>query len=216
MSIYSGKEKQTQNKKKQEQKSKLVQEPENLSAPISTILTYIKEFYISFQDIELTDKEIDIDNIQKIIIPKNTIYKIFQLLDISKSRMIPYILFSFTSVESEIVSNTIKIHKIDYEKLLKFADFFYILTKKNIEIKIAKKSILKIFELLQLSINERLNIIQFLQIYEEKGKEKKRETKLDEKNDIDTSAHKPKTKNLKSKKAPESAKKGKKKNKHIK
>ena len=216
MSIYSGKEKQTQNKKKQEQKSKLVQEPENLSAPISTILTYIKEFYISFQDIELTDKEIDIDNIQKIIIPKNTIYKIFQLLDISKSRMIPYILFSFTSVESEIVSNTIKIHKIDYEKLLKFADFFYILTKKNIEIKIAKKSILKIFELLQLSINERLNIIQFLQIYEEKGKEKKRETKLDEKNDIDTSAHKPKTKNLKSKKAPESAKKGKKKNKPIK
>ena len=216
MSIYSGKEKQTQNKKKQVQKSKLVQEPENLSAPISTILTYIKKFYISFQDIELTDKEIDIDNIQKIIIPKNTIYKIFQLLDISKSRMIPYILFSFTSVESEIVSNTIKIHKIDYEKLLKFADFFYILTKKNIEIKIAKKSILKIFELLQLSINERLNIIQFLQIYEEKGKEKKRETKLDEKNDIDTSAHKPKTKNLKSKKAPESAKKGKKKNKHIK
>ena len=216
MSVYSGKEKQTQNKKKQEQKSKLVQEPENLSAPISTILTYIKEFYISFQDIELTDKEIDIDNIQKIIIPKNTIYKIFQLLDISKSRMIPYILFSFTSVESEIVSNTIKIHKIDYEKLLKFADFFYILTKKNIEIKIAKKSILKIFELLQLSINERLNIIQFLQIYEEKGKEKKRETKLDEKNDIDTSAHKPKTKNLKSKKAPENAKKGKKKNKHIK
>ena len=216
MSVYSGKEKQTQNKKKQEQKSKLVQEPENLSAPISTVLTYIKKFYISFQDIELTDKEIDIDNIQKIIIPKNTIYKIFQLLDISKSRMIPYILFSFTSVESEIVSNTIKIHKIDYEKLLKFADFFYILTKKNIEIKIAKKSILKIFELLQLSINERLNIIQFLQIYEEKGKEKKRETKLDEKNDIDTSAHKPKTKNLKSKKAPENAKKGKKKNKHIK
>ena len=231
MSIYSGNKKQTHNKqrsgqktkpslveKKSEPKSKpdFVEETENISVPISIILPDVKEFYISFQNPEITDKEIDItDNEQKLIIPKSSVYKIFRLLRIPQSRMSPYILFSFTYVQSEIVTNTIKTYKIDYKKLLRLTDFFYIqLKKKNIEIEIAKKSMLKIFELLRLSINERLNIIQFFQVCEEK--EKENEAEIDD-DDIDTSPYKPKiNKNLRSKKVYDSAKKGNKKNKNNK
>lgn len=217
MNIYSGKDKQGHYKQNSAPilKPELVEEIENISVPVSIILPDVKEFYISFQEPEITDKEIDVtDNEQKIEIPKKSIYKIFRLLRIPQSRMSPYILFSYTYVQSEIVTNTIKTYKIDYKKVLRLTDFFYIqLTKKNIEIEIEKKSMLKIFELLRLSINERLNIIKFFQVYEEKEKEAEID---DEDNDyIDTSPHKPKTKkNLKYKKVNLNAKKSKKKNKN--
>ena len=111
MNIYSGKKKQGHFKQKSAPVSKpeLVEEIENISVPVSIILPDVKEFYISFQDPEITDKEIDVtDNEQKIEIPKKSIYKIFRLLRIPQSRMSPYILFSYTYVQSEIVTNSIK------------------------------------------------------------------------------------------------------------
>ena len=141
------------------------------SAPtikVSEILPEIKEFYISFPN---NDQEEDSENEtqnEKIKLPKNSIYQIFRMLRIPQSNMSPYIVFTFTYVQSETVTNTITTFKIDYKKVMRLMDYFYIQIPKNDEdIEISKKTLLKIFDMLRLTQNEKLSLMQFFQVEED-------------------------------------------------
>ena len=170
MSTFSGKKKQNHYKTRPEQSSPKqnysTKTNENNSILFSSILPNISEFYVFFPNsgkVDLTD------NKKKIKMKKNQILKIFFMLDISELKISPYILFSFTQVKTEMVSNIITTFNIDYKKVMQISDYFYIQIVKNNDddIEISKKSLLKIFDLLLLSTNNRLSLIKFFQVDED-------------------------------------------------
>ena len=147
----------------------------------------IKEYYISFQkDSNMDYNENDniiTDQNKKIKINKNDLYKLFKMIKIPRDEINPYILFSFTSIKSEIVTNTIKTYKLDYNKLKKLIQYFYIqLGNKNENIEINKDSLLKIFDLLGITPNERLSLIQFFEVDEESEYYEENENEEDSEN----------------------------------
>ena len=154
--------------------TEIVESKEQNTLPISSIMPNIKEFYISFSNnskspINNNNNNELIDE-NKLKIRKKDLYKVFNMIKISKDSISPYILFSFTSVHSEIVSNPIKAYKIDYKKLIKLIQSFYIQfgnEDENQNIEINKNSLMKIFDLLGLSPNKRLSLIQFFEVDEE-------------------------------------------------
>ena len=90
------------------------------------------------------------------------------MLRIPQSNMSPFIVFTFTYVQSETVTNTITTFKIDYKKVMRLMEYFYIQIPKNEEdIEISKKTLLKIFDMLQLTQNEKLSLMQFFQVEED-------------------------------------------------
>ena len=152
--------------------TEIIESREQNTLPISEIMPKIKEYYISFQkDSNMDYNENDniiTDQNKKIKINKNDLYKLFKMIKIPRDEINPYILFSFTSIKSEIVTNTIKTYKLDYNKLKKLIQYFYIqLGNKNENIEINKDSLLKIFDLLGITPNERLSLIQFFEVDEE-------------------------------------------------
>ena len=152
--------------------TEIVESREQNTLPISAIMPNIKEFYISFIEDEAhnndNNDDLDEEN-KKVKIKKSDLYKIFKMTKTPKGEISPYILFSFTSVRSEIVTNTIKAYKIDYKKLIKLIQYFYIQFDNDEDrtIEMDKKSILKIFELLGLTPNEQLSFLQFFEVDEE-------------------------------------------------
>ena len=152
--------------------TEIIESREQNTLPISEIMPKIKEYYISFQkDSNMDYNESDniiTDQNKKIKINKEDLYKLFKMINIQRDEINPYILFSFTSIKSEIVTNTIKAYKLDYNKLKKLIQYFYIqLGNKNENIEINKDSLLKIFDLLGITPNERLSLIQFFEVDEE-------------------------------------------------
>ena len=158
--------------------TEIVESREQDTPQILEILPNIKDFYISFinpyntnQTIDYTYNENDNDIIEqnkKIKLRKKDLYKIFKMIKIPKDEINPYILFSFTSIKSEIITNTLQTYKIDFTKLQKLINNYYIqLRGKEDNIEINQKSIKKIFDLLDRSPNERLSFMQFYEVDEE-------------------------------------------------
>ena len=66
------------------------------------------------------------------------------MIKIPKDEINPYILFSFTSIKSEIITNTLQTYKIDFTKLQKLINNYYIqLRGKEDNIEINQKSMKK-------------------------------------------------------------------------
>ena len=138
----------------------------------SLILPSVSDFLISFPtknvDQENNDDELEIDdNSKKIKIKKYSIKKIFNMIKIPYKNIIPFVEFFFTYVKSETVKNTVTTFNIDYKSIMKIIENFYIhfLNREDIEIK--KKSINKIFNLMGLPVNKRLNLMQFFEVDED-------------------------------------------------
>ena len=100
----------------------------------------------------------------------------FDMLQIPFKNIIPYIEFSFSYVKSETVTNTITTFNIEYKKIMKIIENFYIQFGNEEDVEINKKSLNKIFNLIGLPANKRLNFMQFYEvdedvIYEEEEEE---------------------------------------------
>ena len=147
----------------------------------SLILPNVKNFWVYFPSSKIDEDSFNDleneDNSKKIKLKKNSVKKIFNLLKIPYKNIAPLIEFSFSYVKSETVTNTITTFNIDYKTIMKIIDSFYIQPKNQEEdIEINKKSINKIFNLIGLPINQRLNLMQFYEvdedvIYEEEEEE---------------------------------------------
>ena len=108
------------------------------------------------------------ENNKKIKLKQKSIKKIFNLMNIPYKNITPFIEFSFSYIKSETVTNTITTFNLDYRSIFKIIDNFYIQPGKEEEdIKINKKSINKIFNLIGLPANDRLNLIQFYEVDED-------------------------------------------------
>ena len=128
----------------------------------SSILPQASNFYVCFPknnaeeenyDDELENEE----NNSKIKLRKYSIKKIFNMQRIPYKNISPYVVFTFSYVQSETVTNTITTFKIDYKNVMKMVDNFYIqFGDEEEDIGIKKKSMDKIFNLLGLPINKRL------------------------------------------------------------
>ena len=168
--------------------TEVVESREQNNLPLSKIMPNKKEFYISFPENE-PQKNIKYngDNIRnenkKIKLRKKDLYKILKMSKIPKDEIDPYILFSFTSIKSELVSSPVKTYKIDYNNLLNTIQNFYILFRDGDgDIEISKDSMNKIFDLLGISPNDRLKFLQFFEVDEEieYEEEENEEEKVDE------------------------------------
>ena len=178
--------------------TEIVESREQETPQILEILPNIKDFYISFinpyntnkNNIDYTYNENDNDLIErnkKIKLRKKDLYKILKMMKLPKEEINPYILFSFTSIKSELVTNTIQAYKLDYDKLQKLINNYYIqLGKKDENIELKQKSLKKIFDLLDKSPNERLSHIQFYEVDDEEieYEEEEEEVENEEINDM--------------------------------
>ena len=157
--------------------TEVIESREQNALPISSIMPNIKEFFISFptagneqQDnynYNESNKELKDEN-KKIKISKKDLFKIFKMIKIPKDEIDPYILFSFTSIKSEVVSNIIKKYKVDFKKLMDLINNCYLqFGNKDDNMEVNKNSIMKIFDQLGLSPNNRLSYLQFYEVDEE-------------------------------------------------
>ena len=127
---------------------------------VSSINPQAKEFYIKYQPNE--------NNNSKTKINKYDIYKIFNMIQIPKSEVNSYIAFTFSFIESEILTNTVRSFKIDYKKLKNIINNFDIIFEKtDNSIEVPKYTISKIFNSLSLTPNQRLNLIEFYETEDE-------------------------------------------------
>ena len=165
----SGKKKQKNYKTSYQETTEFTEKTQNAPAvQVSEILPEIQEFYISFPNNEEEEDPENENQNEKIKLKKSSIYQIFRMLCIPQSNMSPYIVFTFTYVQSETVTNTIATFKIDYKKVMRLMDYFYIqLPKSEEDIEISKKTLLKIFDMLRLTQNEKLSLMQFFQVEED-------------------------------------------------
>ena len=178
--------KNNKNKKNTQTKTYVEYSTPNKIQNFSFILKKISDFFIYFSnnnDIEENnDNEPEKEqNNKKIKLKKSSIKRIFNMLKIPYTNISPYIEISFSYVKSETVTNTITTFNIDYKSVMKIVDIFFVLIGNEEEdIEINKKSINKIFNLLELQMNERLNLMQFYEvdediIYEEEEEEEEKE-----------------------------------------
>ena len=159
--------------------TEIVESREQETPQILEILPNKKDFYISFNNpynssknnidytINENDKNLN-ENNKKIKLRKKDLYKILKMMKLPKEEITPYLLFSFTSIKSELVTNATQTYKTDYNKLKKLIDNYYIqFGKKDENIELKQKSLQKIFDLLGKSPNERLGYIQFYEVDDE-------------------------------------------------
>lgn len=178
--------------------TEIVESREQDTPQILEMLPNIKNVYISFinpytnnqNKIDYTynenDNELNEKN-KKIKLRKKDLYKILKMSNISKDEINPYILYSFTSIKTEVITNTSKAYKIDYNKLKETINN-YIIQLGNKEdnednIEVNQKSMKKIFDLLNKSPNDRLRLIQFYEVDEETDEEEEIEEEI---NDMDS------------------------------
>ena len=148
--------------------------------PATTILPNVNEFYISFKnsDDEEENESDDMENSKRVKIDKDSMYKIFKMAKIPKSHIGTYILFSFMLLQNDVSTKNKNNQKINYKKLLKLIENFYVSfpnddddDEEENDIELNKQSLNKIFDLIDLPINDRLNLLQFYEVEEEENEE---------------------------------------------
>ena len=164
---------QGQKRPKKQEKDKYSQ---SLNISVSSINPQAKEFYIKYQPTEI--------NNSKTKISKNDIYKIFNMIQKPKSEINSYISFTFSFIESEILTNTVRSFKIDYKKLKDIINYFNVIFENtDNSIEITKRSLSKIFNSLSLTPNQRLNLIEFYETEDEDESQNKNQNKYIHSND---------------------------------
>ena len=152
----------------------------------ANVLPKITHFFISFSNDNNNEENSDNDSEngdsdQKIKLTKYSLRKIFNMGSIPSNKISSYIDFIFSYIKSETVTNTITTFNIDYKSVMKITDKFYIQFENEEEdIGISKKSLNKIFNLLGLPINERLNLLQFYEVDEDSLYEEEEEEEDDD------------------------------------
>ena len=141
----------------------------NFSFILPKKTNYLIYFPINNENDENYDGDLENEeNERKINLKKNSIKKIFNMMNIPYKNISPFIEFSYSYIKSETVTNTITTFNLDYRTIFKFIDNLNIQFENNDEdLEINKKSMNKIFNLIGLPANERLNLMQFYQVDED-------------------------------------------------
>ena len=133
----------------------------------SYILPNAGEFLISFpKNQNLPKKKDDDSDEQKVRISNNDLMKIFGMVRKGPAETSPYVLFSFSYIHTDVISDTITSFKIDYRLLMYLINFFHIRFPNERVVKIRKESLIKIFDLLNLPINDRIALMRFFLVEE--------------------------------------------------
>ena len=134
----------------------------------SYILPNAGEFLISFPNNKnLPTKKRDDDSDEaKVKISNNDLMKIFGMVRKGPAETSPYVLFSFSYIHTDVISDTITTFKIDYRLLMYLINFFHIRFPNERVVKIRKESLIKIFDLLNLPINDRIALMRFFLVEE--------------------------------------------------
>jgi len=133
----------------------------------SEILPRAGEFLVSFPRYKnLPKKEGQDEDENKAILSNNDLQKIFGMVRKGPAETSPYILFSFSYVHTDVISDTVTSFKIDYRLLMYLVNFFHIRFPNDRVVKIRKESLIKIFDLLNLPINDRIALMRFFLVEE--------------------------------------------------
>ena len=133
----------------------------------SEILPRAGEFLVSFPRYKnLPKKEGQDEDENKAILSNNDLQKIFGMVRKGPAETSPYILFSFSYVHTDVISDTITSFKIDYRLLMYLVNFFHIRFPNDHVVRIRKESLIKIFDLLNLPINDRIALMRFFLVEE--------------------------------------------------
>ena len=131
------------------------------------ILPKAGEFQVSFPKKKNSrKKQIDDSDENKVIISNNDLMKIFGMVRKGPAETSPYVLFSFSYIHTDVISDTITTFKIDYRLLMYLVNFFHMRFPNDRVVKIRKESLIKIFELLNLPINDRIALMRFFLVEE--------------------------------------------------
>ena len=156
----------------------------------SNILPKISNYFISFPTNNNNEDNYDNnvieneENNQKIKLKNYSMKKIFNMIKIPYKKISFYIDFIFSYIKSETVTNTITTFNIDYKSIMKLIDKFYIqFENEDEDLGISKKSMNKIFNLLGLPMNQRLNLLQFYEVDEDTIYEEEEEEDDDKSNE---------------------------------
>jgi endonuclease/exonuclease/phosphatase family metal-dependent hydrolase len=138
-----------------------------------TVTAYIMpkagEFLVSFPKNNIPparQKELEDSDESKVVISNNDLMKIFGMVRKGPAETSPYILFSFSYIHTDVISDTITTFKIDYRLLMYLINFFHIRFPNDRVVKIRKESLIKIFDLLNLPINDRIALMRFFLVEE--------------------------------------------------
>ena len=132
----------------------------------SYILPKAGEFLVSFPNKNSLRKKEDDSDEKKITISNNDLMKIFGMVRKGPAETSPYVLFSFSYIHTDVISDTITTFKIDYRLLMYLINFFHIRFPNDRVVKIRKESLIKIFDLLNLPINDRIALMRFFLVDE--------------------------------------------------
>ena len=135
----------------------------------SYILPNAGEFLVSFpknKSPPSRKKDIDESEDSKVKISNNDLMKIFGMVRKGPAETSPYILFSFSYIHTDVISDTITTFKIDYRLLMYLINFFHMRFPNDRVVKIRKESLIKIFDLLNLPINDRIALMRFFLVEE--------------------------------------------------
>jgi endonuclease/exonuclease/phosphatase family metal-dependent hydrolase len=133
------------------------------------ILPKAGEFLVSFpkDNLPATRKqEIEDSDESKVVISNNDLMKIFSMIRKGPAETSPYVLFSFSYIHTDVISDTITTFKIDYRLLMYLINFFHMRFPNDRVVKIRKESLIKIFDLLNLPINDRIALMRFFLVEE--------------------------------------------------
>ena len=132
----------------------------------SYILPKAGEFLVSFPKNLGRRKDTEESDEKKVVISNNDLMKIFGMVRKGPAETSPYILFSFSYVHTDVISDTITSFKLDYRLLMYLISFFHMRFPNDRVTKIRKESLIKVFDLLNLPINDRIALMRFFLVEE--------------------------------------------------
>ncbi len=158
------------NKKPRNYNAEIERADDNTFHTVSSyILPKANEFLVSFpkyRNVAPSKKKDSDEDENKVIINNNDLMKIFGMVRKGPAETSPYILFSFSYIHTDVISDTITTFKIDYRLLMYLVNFFHIRFPNDRVVKIRKESLIKIFDLLNLPINDRIALMRFFLVEE--------------------------------------------------
>ena len=132
----------------------------------TNIIKNNEKFYINISNNNVSPSNNENESLadpQKFPINNKSVQNILKKTNIDQSELNSYILFSFSYIESEKTLQNYTQYKIDYNKLNDTVDNYYVQPSNGNETKMDKNSVTKIMDMLDLSSNERISLLNFYQ-----------------------------------------------------